>query len=71
MPNWYPTKKVVLDYKGQTVERVVAADLDKVYVTSKDGIVSVYYDANMKIDGKCLFKQGRSDTFIKNMRDYV
>ena len=71
MPNWYPTKKVVLEFKGETVERVVSADLDRVYLTDRNGHIHVYKDANMQVDGKCLFKPRRSDEFIRNMRDYV
>ena len=65
MPSWYKTKKVALQYKDETVERVVAHDLDRVYITDRQGDISVYYDSDIIVDNKHLFVLGKTDDTVK------
>ena len=65
----YNTKTVALDFKGETVERVIKADLDRVYITDRAGDISVYYDANTLVDDKHLFVIGRKDATVKMARE--
>ena len=60
----YEVKTVILDYRGELVERVVKADLDRVYLTDRSGDLTVYYDAKKKKQGKHLFIKGASDNLI-------
>lgn len=70
MAKKYPTKTVILDFKGQTVEKIVAADLRKVYVTDKEGKITVYYDANKIINGKHLYSKGKKDFIVREAKKY-
>ena len=65
---WYPTKKVALQHKHETVERVVAADLDKVYLTDRYGNIHVYYESDVIVDNKHLFVLGKPDRTVKEAR---
>lgn len=65
MPSWYKTKKVALQYKDETVERVVAHNLDRVYITDRQGDTSVYYDSDIIVDNKHLFVLGNTDDTVK------
>ena len=69
MSKHYPTKTVALDFRGETVERVVKADLDRVYVGHK-GDTYVYYDAHTLVDDKHLFIRGADDNVIAEMKKY-
>ena len=68
MSNWYPTKKVALQYKDETVERVVAADLDRVYLTDRSGSINVYYETDVMVDNKHLFVLGKTDDTVKRAK---
>ena len=68
MSNWYPTKKVALQYKDETVERVVAADLDRVYLTDSTGSINVYYETDVMVDDKHLFVLGKTDDTVKRAK---
>ena len=70
MPNIkYPTKTVLVHVRGEAVDRVVAADLDRVYVGG-DGNTLVYYDAKKKVNGMHLFKQGPADEVVARMKTW-
>ena len=68
MSNWYPTKKVALQYKDETVERVVAADLDRVYLTDRSGSINVYYETDVMVDNKHLFVLGKTDDTVNRAK---
>lgn len=70
MSKHYPVKTVTLEHKGEILERVVNADLDKVYVTDNTGNISVYYETLQSVGRTVLFKLGDSDEVVKKARMY-
>ena len=68
MPSWYGTKKVALQHKDETVERVVAADLDRVYLTDSTGRINVYYESDIMVNDKHLFVLGKTDDTVRKAK---
>ena len=62
--SWYPTKTIALSHRGQIISRVVAHDLDRVYLTDSIGQINVYYESDIIVDNKHLFVIGKKDEVV-------
>lgn len=67
----YPIKTVTLEHKGEILERVIDAKLDKVYLTDNTGEISVYYETDQSVGRTVLFKRGKLDHIAKEAKRYA
>lgn len=71
MSKFYPTKTVTLEHNGDVLERVIKADLDRVYVGDKSGEIAVYYETKQSVGHRILFKPGKADEVVRKARMYA